>query len=293
MIKVGTIEITRIEEMMLAEPLASFVGIGPDELAAQRDWHGAEFFNEAEQSFVTSVHVWLVKTPTLTILVDTGGGNAKDRPMSPRFHMRDVPFLDELAKSGVRREDVNLILLTHLHVDHVGWNTMMVDGKWVPTFPNATYVMSAKEVEARDPKQGGAARPPGAQAPFIDSVQPIIDAGLARLVEGNETIAEGIDLMPIPGHAPGQMAIRIRSGGKEALFIADAMHQPIQVRYPHVNSKYCEDQELARKTRAELLAYAADHDALILPGHFGKPHGGHVVRDPKGGYHFVPLSGAV
>jgi len=289
MIKIGDIEIIRIEEMMLAEPLASFAGIGNEELLAQRSWHGPNFFNENEQSFVTSIHVWLVKTPKQIILVDTGGGNGKNRPLSPRFHMREVAFLKELSNHGVNPEDVNLVLLTHLHVDHVGWNTMLVDGKWVPTFPNATYVISAKEIEASDPKQGGASRPPGAQLPFIDSVQPIIDAGLVRLVEGNETITDGIDLMPIPGHSPGQIAVRIRSAGKEALFIADTMHQPIQVYYPAVNSKYCNDQELARQTRAKVLAYAADHQALILPGHFGKPYAGYVERNGSDGFIFVPL----
>lgn len=289
MIKLGDIEITRIEELMITEPVASFAGIGEAELAAHASWLVPDYYVPAEASFVTSVHVWLLRGPGQVILVDTGGGNDKERPASPRFHKRQAAFLEELAKAGVRREDVTLVLLTHLHVDHVGWNTMLVDGRWVPTFPNATYVMSAREVEARDPERGAAGKPPGAQAPFIDSVKPILDAGLARLVEGNERITDGIDLMPIPGHAPGQMAVRVRSGADEALFMADVVHQPIQVYYPQVNSKYCEDQELARETRAEVLAYAADRHALLLPGHFGRPHAGYVERDGTG-YRFVPLA---
>lgn len=287
MIRIGDFEITRIEEMMLAEPVETFAGIGKDEIEAQRSWLVPTYYDEAAHAFPTSIHVWLVKKPGLVMLVDTGGGNGKERPLSPRFHMRDAPFMETLAKAGVKPEDVNYVLLTHLHVDHVGWNTVRDGDAWVPAFPNATYVMSRVEAAHRDPQKGGAGKPPGATQPFVDSVKPVIDAGKARLVEGNESIAEGVDLMPIPGHAPGQMAVRLRSGGAEALFMGDVMHQPIQIHYPQVNSKYCEDQDVARKTRAELLAYAADHHALLLPGHFAAPHCGYVERDGAG-YRFAP-----
>lgn len=292
MIKVGDFEITRIEEMVLAEPAATFAGFDAAALERHRDWLVPTYFDAAAETFVTSIHVWLVRTPTRTILIDTGGGNGKERPASPRFHQRDAPFLEALSRAGVRPADVDLVVLTHLHVDHVGWNTMLVEGEWQPTFPGATYVMSRVEVEARDPDRGGAGKPPGAAQPFIDSVRPVLDAGLARLVEGDEVLAEGVDLMPIPGHAPGQIAVRLRSQGQEALFIADVMHQPIQVYLPEINSKYCEDQDLARATRARILAYAADTGAIILPGHFGPPHGGTVERDGAGGYRFQPLATA-
>jgi glyoxylase-like metal-dependent hydrolase (beta-lactamase superfamily II) len=291
MIKVGDIEITRVEEMVLPEPAATFPGFDVDALAKHRNWLVPRYYDPATETFAVVIQVWIVKTPTATIVVDTGGGNDKERPASPRFHQRQAPFLEALAKAGIAREDVDFVILTHLHVDHVGWNTMLVDGKWVPTFPNATYVMPRIEVESRDPAGAGASRPPATHGPFLDSIKPVIDAGLARLVEGNETLMEGVDLIQIPGHSPGQMAVRLRSGDEEAVFIADVMHQPIQIYMPDLNSKYCEDQELARATRAKILAYAAETGAIILPGHFGPPHGGYVEKDGEGGYRFRPLAG--
>ncbi len=286
MISVGDFRITRIEEVVLAEPAALFTEWTP-EIGKQNPWFDKRYYDAATQTFVISVHSWLVKSPRQTILVDTSGGNDKERPASPRFAHLKTPFLERLKAAGASPEDIDLVLLTHLHVDHVGWNTRLVDGRWVPTFPNAAYVMPRIEVEWRDPKRGAADKPPATHFTFKDSIQPILDAGKARLVEGNETIAEGIDLMPIPGHAPGQMAVRLRSQGKEALFIADAMHQPIQVHYPEWNSKFCEDQELARKTRKTLLDYCADHNSLICPGHFGAPYCG-TVRRSGSGFVFVP-----
>ena len=122
---------------------------------------------------------------------------------------------------------------------------------------------------------------------YNDSVKPVLDAGLVRIVAGSENLAPGIDLMPTPGHAPGQMAVRLRSGGKEALFIADVMHNPIQISHPDWNSKYCENQDMAAETRARVLRHAAEHGSLILPGHFGEPHCGYV-RQGAGGYVFEP-----
>ena len=286
MLPLGDFKITRIEEMALAEPTALFAEWTP-EIGKQNPWFDQRYYDEEAQTFVISVHSWLVKTPNQTILIDTSGGNGKERPASPRFANLNTPFLERLQAAGATPEDVDLVLLTHLHVDHVGWNTRLVDGRWVPTFPNATYVMPWVEVEWRDPKRGAADKPPATHFTFNDSIQPILDSGKAKLVEGNETVADGVDLMPIPGHAPGQMAVRLRSRGEEALFIADAMHQPIQVHYPEWNSKFCEDQELARKTRATLLAYCADHNSLICPGHFGAPYCGYVRRSGSG-YVFVP-----
>lgn len=286
MIKLGDVDIIRIEEVMVLEPTSTFAGFHKD-VVKEHPWLVPTYYNAAEDAFVTSIHTWLVKTPTQTILIDTGSGNGKERPLSPRFHMLDVPYLQRLKAAGVSPEDVDLVLLTHLHIDHVGWNTVKSDDRWVPTFPNATYVMSRAERDWRDPKTTTATRPPAANLPFLDSVLPVIEAGQAKIVEGNETIAEGIDLLPTPGHAPGQMAVRIRSKGEEALFIADVMHQPIQVYYPEWNSKFCEDQELARRTRAWLLEYCAEHGNLMLPAHFGPPFCGRITRKADT-FAFVP-----
>ena len=286
MIKLGDVEIRRIEEVMVLEPTATFAGWQPH-VAREQPWLVPNYYDAAADAFVTSIASWLIKTPEHTILIDTGSGNHKDRPLSPRFNQLDTPWLDRLKAAGARPEDIDLVLLTHLHIDHVGWNTRRAGDRWVPTFANATYVMSRIEREWRDPKLTTATRPAAANLPFLDSVLPVLEAGRVKLVEGTETIADGIDLMPTPGHAPGQMAVRVRSRGEEALFIADVMHQPIQIYYPEWNSKYCEDQALAPVTRRRVLGYCADTGCLMLPAHFGPPFCGTVTR--KGdGFAFVP-----
>jgi glyoxylase-like metal-dependent hydrolase (beta-lactamase superfamily II) len=287
MIRIGDVEIRRIEEIVVLEPSSVFAEWRKEMAHEYRAWLGPNFYDQDSDAFVTSVHSWLVKTPEQTILIDTASGNGKERPLSPRFNNLSLPYLARLRAAGAAPEDIDLVILTHLHIDHVGWNTRRVDGRWVPTFPNATYMMSRAEREVRDPKLGASMKPQAANLPFIDSVQPVLDAGLAKIVEGNETIAEGIDLMPVPGHAPGMMAVRVRSRGKEALFIGDVMHQPVQVYRPEWNSKYCEDQDLARATRRKVLDYSAERGNLILPVHFGAPYCGRVTKRGVG-YEFVP-----
>ena len=287
MISLGEFEISRVEEMVLDEGTGIFEHWNEEILEKHRDLMVPNFYNEERKVFYSVIQTWVLKTPDKTIIIDTSGGNDKDRPLSPRFHLQQTNFLEKLRSVGVEPDRVDMVILTHLHVDHVGWNTRLENGKWVPTFPNAQYVMTAKEIETRDPKRGAASRPPGAWNTYNDSVQPILDAGMARVVEGDETLLPGIQLVPIPGHAPGQTGVQVRSGGKEAFFIADVMHNPIQIYYPEWNSKYCENQPLARETRAKVLKHAADEGSLLFAGHFGSPYCGYVRRSASG-YAFEP-----
>lgn len=272
---------------MLDEDVSLLKYWNDDILRENRAWMVPYFYNEARGVFLTVIQTWIVRTPDRMIVIDTSGGNDKDRPLSARFHMKHTDFPDRLAAVGIVPDKVDTVILTHLHVDHVGWNTRLEGGKWVPMFPNAEHIVSEIELEARDPERGAASRPPGVWNVYNDSVKPVLEAGLVRRVAGNENIAPGIDLMPTPGHAPGQMAVRLRSGGKEALFIADVMHNPIQVSHPDWNSKYCENQDLAAETRARVLRHATENESLILPGHFNKPYSGYV-RQGSGGYVFEP-----
>jgi len=288
MFRFGEVEISVVPELMLREPTSLYPDFAPEVAQAELSWLAPHFYDPASQTFASSIHTYVLRFPDRLVIVDTGGGNAKDRPASPRFHQLNEPYLERLALAGVTPEAVDLVVLTHLHVDHVGWNTKLSDGRWVPTFPKARYVFSAIERDARDPARGGASKPTAYQDIFRDSVQPVIDSGQAWIVEGTETLAPRLDLMPIPGHAPGQMAVRIRSQGQEALLIGDVMHQPLQVSAPHWNSRYCEDQETARATRLKLLDYAAETGCAIFAGHFAHPHGGHVRRDGEG-YRFESL----
>ncbi|MFC7398688.1 MBL fold metallo-hydrolase [Chelatococcus sp. GCM10030263] len=287
MIKLGDFEISRVEEVVLDEPTSLFTPWTEEVLAEHRHWMAPNFYNEDRQVLFSTIQTWILKTPERTIVIDTSGGNDKDRPLSPRFHKLATDFPKKLRAAGVDPETVDMVILTHLHVDHVGWNTRLDGDNWVPMFPKADYVVSATELEVRDPKRGAAARPPGSWNTYNDSVLPILEAGLARIVGGTEMLLPGVELVPIPGHAPGQMGVKARSGGQEALFIADVMHSPIQIYHPDWNSKFCENQDLARETRAKVLGYAAETGALILPGHFGWPYCGYVRRAGDG-YAFEP-----
>ncbi len=286
MIEIGDFRISRVEEMVLDEDPSLLKHFDDEILAAHRDWLVPDFYVAERNCFRTMIHAWILRTPDRTIVIDTAGGDDKDRPLSPRFHKLKTGFDQRLAAAGVDPAEVDMVLLTHLHVDHVGWNTKLDGDRWVPMFPNAQYVVSGTELAARDPERGAREKPPASWGPYLDSVKPILDAGMMRIVEGDETILPGIDLVPVPGHAPGMMGIRVRDGGKEAFFIADVMHQPIQIHYPAWNSKYCENQDLAAETRAKVLRHAADVGALLLPAHFCGPTCGYARPVSGGGYAF-------
>jgi glyoxylase-like metal-dependent hydrolase (beta-lactamase superfamily II) len=245
-----------------------------------------------------SVHTWLVRTPTRVILVDTGAGNDKDRPNLPLVNHLNEPFLDRLKAAGVRPEDVNLVLHTHLHVDHVGWNTKKVDGCWAPTFPNARYLFSGREraylaaLSAADgsdaairaeAKLGSMPHPPQRgvyEGVYEDSVLPVMDAGLAReiVVDGTE-VAEGISFFPIPGHSIDHACIRFSSRGEQALFWGDVMHHPLQVVRPDYNSEFCEFPDAARESRRWAMNRAAETNALVFTTHFAESSVGRVSRE--------------
>ena len=275
---IGDVRITRIEEVILREPTTIFAE-WRDELLDQHRWMVPNCFDIEAKTFLASVHSWLVQTAHHTILIDSCGGNHKERPLSPRFHQLDTPFLDRLQTAGVLPEQIDYVLCTHLHVDHVGWNTRLQDGRWIPTFPNAKYVFSRAERDRWDPKRGAAEKPAATHAVFLDSVLPVIEAGQDMTIEGEEEIGGRLKFMPTPGHTPGHMSIKLVAAGGEAIFTGDVMHQPIQVYFPQWNSKYCEDPEAARQTRQRLLENAAERNSLLLPTHFGAPHMGRVKRN--------------
>jgi glyoxylase-like metal-dependent hydrolase (beta-lactamase superfamily II) len=232
-----------------------------------------------------SFHSWVVRTRHHTILVDSCAGNDKNRPGSPRFHMLKQPYLERLKAAGVEPDDVDFVLCTHLHGDHVGWNTRLVDGRWVPTFPKAKYVFSKIERDYWDPTRGlpdgsgGKAHVGTRYAfPFEDSVLPVIAAGQAMIVDGEHQLGDGMLIEPAPGHTPGHVTLRLRSRNQEGLFVGDILHHPIQVHYPDWNSRVCTLQEVARKTRRRVLEDCAEHNSVMLPAHFASPHGCRIGR---------------
>jgi glyoxylase-like metal-dependent hydrolase (beta-lactamase superfamily II) len=227
-----------------------------------------------------SIHALVVETSARRIIVDTCLGNDKQDRRIPTWNNLQGPFLADLAAAGFPRESIDTVLCTHLHVDHVGWNTMLVDGPdgqktWVPTFPRARYLMGRVEFAHW---QGERERDDMA-AVFADSVAPIHDAGLADLVETNHRICDEVSLVPTTGHTPGHVSVRILSQGEEALITGDFMHHPCQIARPDWSSTADSDPEAARRTRERMLRELCDRPVLVIGTHFAGATAGHIVRD--------------
>lgn len=290
--RIGDVEVLRVEEMLTPgfDPGFLFPNYDPEVMKQHPQLAQPNFFHEGSGKLMSSMHSWLLRVGGHIILIDTACGNGKVRsePAFQRFHMLNLPYLDRLADCGVKPEDVTLVINTHLHVDHVGWNTRLEGEQWVPTFPNARYIMGRAELAHwRDPEGGLRAHPMGAPV-IIDSVDPVIDAGLVDLIDFNEEILPGISVQPMQGHTAGQMAVHVSSHGETALFTGDTFHQPMQVYRPDWSSRFCEKPEVANATRHALFDQAAETNAVLFPAHAGVPHAGRVVREGTD-FTFVPI----
>src|SRR6185436_17761868 len=188
----------------------------------------APHFADENGRLKMSVHALVVETPSRRIIVDTCIGNDKQRSI-PTWSNLQTSFLADLAAAGFARESIDTVLCTHLHVDHVGWNTMLVDGAWKPTFPNARYLIGKTEFDYWKAEEANA---DPALSPFNDSVKPVWEAGLVDLVETNHRVCDEVSLEPTVGHTPGHVSIRIRSKGEEALITGDFLHHPCQMARP-------------------------------------------------------------
>jgi glyoxylase-like metal-dependent hydrolase (beta-lactamase superfamily II) len=189
----------------------------------------------------------------------------------PAWNGRKGPFLDDLAAAGFSPDAVDTVVCTHLHVDHVGWNTRLVGGRWVPTFPNARYLLSKTELDHYR-KMTDSSR----SAIFEDSIKPIIDEGLVDFIEAGDAICAELSLFATPGHSPGHLSVQLKSRGDEAMFVADAIHHPCQIAHPDWSSTADIDPFQSARTRHALLRRVAGTPVVILGGHFA---GGTVVRD--------------
>lgn len=230
------------------------------------------------------VQSWLLRAGGLTILIDSCVGEHKERPRRADWHRRaGTGFLDRLAAAGVSPDEVDIVMCTHLHADHVGWNTRLDDGRWVPTFPRARYLMGTTELAHW---QAVEAREPGAHnhGVYADSVLPVIEAGLAETVDDGYDLTRGMRIETMPGHTPGQIGLCLdcRSHG-QALFCGDAIHSPVQVYQPDWASAFCSDRKQAVATRLALLERAAETGALVVPAHLRGAHGMTIARE-GGGY---------
>jgi len=235
----------------------------------------------ADGEVILSFHSYLVRTERYNILVDSCCGNGKSRPHRPSFSNLNTNYLDTLAAAGCRPEDIDFVLCTHLHWDHVGWNTQLLNGEWVPTFPNAKYVMSRREYDywndhyARDPANVH-------RAAFEDSVQPLVRAERAALVDESFEFDNGIWLEPCFGHTPGQVVMNVSSGGQAGVMCGDVIHHRIQLAEPQLTCLADTDQAMARESRRLLMEKHADTGNLVFPAHFPAPTFGALTSQANG-----------
>jgi glyoxylase-like metal-dependent hydrolase (beta-lactamase superfamily II) len=229
-----------------------------------------------------SIHSFLVATPTRRILVDTCLGNGKRNRIVPNWNGRDGPFLADLAAAGGAAETIDTVVCTHLHIDHVGWNTVRRDGRWVPSFPQARYLFGGTEYE----HWRHAAARDDTREMLADSVMPVMAAGQVDLVETGHRICDEVSLVPTVGHTPGHVGVRIVSGGQEALITGDFMHHPCQVAHPDWDLTSDSDPAQGSRTRREMFEQVADRDVLVMISHFAGATAGRIWRD-GGGYLFA------
>jgi glyoxylase-like metal-dependent hydrolase (beta-lactamase superfamily II) len=241
-------------------------------------------FVTPEGKLSLSVHSLIVDTPGAKLVVDTCIGNDRNRDPLAVMSNLSTSYLEDMIAAGYQPESINYVLCTHLHLDHVGWNTRLVNGKWVPTFPNASYLMDKKEIElfgSIDEKAQDEFLQVQRRV-FADSVQPVFDAGLAKPVEGPAQVCEGVRLIPTPGHTPGHCSVLIESKGEKALITGDFIHHPIQFHDPGLVSPFDVDNAAAVATRRRVFSEYADTPTLIIGTHFAGPTAGKLVRDGDG-----------
>ena len=291
---VGDASVTRIDELAfrVATPETLYPDAEPATWSPYRDRLGPGSFDPESGVLAMSIHSWLLRTPDHVILIDAGAGNDKERPHQTPLQHLSTPFLTRLAAAGVTPDQVDLVLMTHIHSDHVGWNTVKRGDAWIPTFPNARHVASRIESAYGAALDRGEEPDPEALRPglgamhhrpqpgvYADSVAPVAQAGLVDLVavDGHE-IAPGLSFLPSPGHSIDHASIRLVSRGEEALFTGDVMHHPLQVYAPAMNSVYCEFPEAARRSRLWALGHAADRGIPLFTSHFAESSVGRVAR---------------
>jgi glyoxylase-like metal-dependent hydrolase (beta-lactamase superfamily II) len=280
--KIGNVKVTRVMESEALWPATRLLpDATPEQLAKDADWLAPRFC-DAAGNIKLSVHALVLESQGKKIIVDTCIGNDKQRSMFPEWSHQNLPFLDRLAAIGCPRESIDRVVCTHLHVDHVGWNTMLDKGKWVPTFQNARYVLGGTEWDFHKRQDDALFK-----EPVEDSVKPIIADGLSDLVDAEHRVTDEVWLESTPGHTPGHFSIRISSAGQDAVITGDMMHHPVQCKYPEWDDAFDSDPPLAKKTRRAFCERYADSETLVLGTHFATPTAGKIVTHGDS-FRFVP-----
>ena len=252
--RIGEFEVHRIAEYEgpFIAPETFFPDFDSEVVRANSNHLGVRLIDPTTGNLLFSFHSFIVKTGHHTILIDSCLGNDKERPSRPQFHRLRTPYIADLAQAGVKVEDVDYVMCTHLHWDHVGWNTRLENGRWVPTFPNARYIMARREFAHWEGVHRRGEDTPHRLA-FEDSVLPVVRTGQSVLVDEDYAIEDGLWFEGAPGHTPGNVVIHARSRDDSAVFTGDVIHHPLQLLKPEWSTLACTDQELSRKTRTRLI----------------------------------------
>jgi glyoxylase-like metal-dependent hydrolase (beta-lactamase superfamily II) len=265
---VGDVKVTAVVELTMPLPLGDFVGYDRAELVQDQDWL-APFILPGERHPIV-VQAFLVEAAGAKIIVDTCLGNDRSyRIPAPTLH---TAFLADLAAAGAPADAVDIVVCTHLHIDHVGWNTRLLDRRWVPTFKNARYLFGRVEYEHWSEHHSDVVE-------LEDTVAPVLEAGLHQLVDMDQRITDEVSLQPSPGHTPGHVSVRISSAGEEALITGDMVHHPMQLIRPDWHSQADGDPDLAECTRRSIFERAAADGLLLIGSHFAPPTAGRVVAN--------------
>ena len=274
--RVGDVEIARIVEVNAFEDNISM--LLPDatpQFVQQYPWLCPHFATK-DGKMILSFQAFVLRSRGKAFMIDTCIGNDRHREFDVFTNMQ-TSFLQDLRDAGFPPEQIAGVLCTHLHFDHVGWNTQKVDGKWVPTFPQARYYFGRKEFahwkHLRD--TGGYHHVDH----LVDSVDPVLEAGLVDFIDPDFLLTDEVSLIPTPGHTPGHVSVLIRSRGEEAVITGDMMHHPIQLAVPTTHGRFDMDQAQGAKTRVEFIDRFANKPTLVIGSHFSDPSAGHIVSD--------------
>lgn len=270
--QIGDVKVTSVVEIEAPIPGELVIPSASADAVKTHPWLTPDFATK-DGLIHLRIQLLVIESQGRRIAVDTCLGNDKPRTNELFDHLQ-TPFLESLTAAGFDPESIDTVVCTHLHVDHVGWNTMLVDGEWVPTFPNARYLIGRVESEHWDAygvhEDGDV---------YGDSVRPVIEAGLVDLVEFGYRVTDEVVMEPTPGHSPGHQSVHITSAGRQALITGDVMHHPVQCGEPDWESAFDSDIAAARTTRRELLARYGGTDVLVIGTHFAGPGGGRIVAD--------------
>ena len=286
--EVGGIRIDRIveQEQPFFDPLFFFPKLTKEVLEENRSWLEPRYHDPATGKMILCIQSYLVRTGRHTILVDTCVGNHKPRPARPFWDkMTSDRYERNLKAAGIGLGDVTHVMCTHLHTDHVGWNTRLENGRWVPTFPNARYVMADRELAFWTEREKADA----SAAPWItDSVLPIVEAKRADVVKSAFQFSEEVELIPTPGHTIDHFSVKVGKRGADAVITGDMVHSPLQMKYPEMGMMVDHSSEDAGRSRRRLFGEIADTPTLVCTAHFPSPSTGRVVRAGDG-FRFVDV----